>query len=274
MSTPGAIGPRFAIAVRRFSGFASTYDRYRPTPPPIIPEVLAYIAQTPRPGLVVDFGCGTGLSTRIWAAKAERVIGIEPSQDMRRQAQQGTDAPNVSYLAGASDATGLPDRCADIVTCSQSLHWMQPEATFAEAARILRPGGVFAAIDCDWPPVTGSWEVDAAYMELMKRVSAVETERNLSDGLNRWSKDQHLARMRASGSFRHTREIAAVGVETGNADRYVGLALSMGSLQMVLKAGVSEDQIGLDVFRETAGHLLGDAPSPWYFTYRVRMGLV
>jgi SAM-dependent methyltransferase len=38
-----------------------------------------------------------------------------------------------------------------LVTCSQSLHWMEPEPTFAEVARILRRGGVFAAYDYDWP---------------------------------------------------------------------------------------------------------------------------
>ncbi len=274
MRTPGGIDPTCTVAIRRFSGFASTYDQYRPTPPAIIPEILAHTAQAPRPRLVVDLGCGTGLSTRIWAQTAERVIGIDPADDMRKEAQRRTHSPNVSYLAGLSHATGLPHGCADIVTCSQSLHWMHPEATFAEAARILRPGGVFAAIDCDWPPVTGSWEVDAAYAELMKKVSAVEKERHLSDGLHRWSKSEHLPRMQASGSFRQTREIAAAGVETGNADRYVGLALSMGSLQTVLKAGVSEDQVGLDVVRETAGRLLGDALRPWYFTYRMRIGIV
>ncbi len=41
---------------------------------------------------------------------------------------------------------------AGIVTCAQSFHWMEPESTFIEVARILRPGGVFAAYDYDRPP--------------------------------------------------------------------------------------------------------------------------
>jgi len=57
----------------------------------------------------------------------------------------GTSATWERILA----ATDLPDGCADIVTCSQSLHWMVPESTFAEVARILRPGGVFATYDYD-----------------------------------------------------------------------------------------------------------------------------
>ncbi len=108
----------------------------------------------------------------------------------------------------------------------------------------------------------------------MKAVSAVEGRRNLSDGLKRWSKDQHLSRMRASGCFRLTKEIAVHSVESGNAERYVGLAMSQGSLQTLLKAGISEQEIGLTAFRATAARLLGDAPGPWYFTYRVRLGIV
>jgi ubiquinone/menaquinone biosynthesis C-methylase UbiE len=272
MSTPGDAS--FATNVQRFSGFASTYDQYRPSPPEIVPEILTWVAGGRRPALVVDLGCGTGLSTRLWAQRADRVIGVEPSADMRAEAQRRTQARNVCYREGFSHATGLDDACADIVTCSQSLHWMQPQETFREVKRILRPGGVFAAIDCDWPPTTSSWEVDAAYAALMNSVSAIEKRRNLSAGLQRWSKDQHLARMQASGVFRLTREIAVHSVETGDAERYVGLAMSMGSVQTVLKAGLSEGEIGLDSFRETARRLLGDAPRPWYFTYRVRLGVV
>src|SRR5690606_15398774 len=110
------------------------------------------LAAVERPALVVDVGSGTGLSTRLWAGRADQVIGIEPGDDMRRQAEAQTAAPSVRYQPGYSTATGLPDACADIVTVSQALHWMEPEPTFAEMARILRPGGVFAAFDCDWPP--------------------------------------------------------------------------------------------------------------------------
>ena len=41
---------------------------------------------------MVDLGSGTGLSTTIWAPLADRVVGIEPSADMRRQAAARTAA--------------------------------------------------------------------------------------------------------------------------------------------------------------------------------------
>src|SRR5947207_1210964 len=108
--------------------------------------------------------------------------GEDRSDDMRRQAEARTAAlpagGNVRYQAGFSIATGLPDGCADLVTCSQSLHWMDPEPTFAEVARILRSGGVFAAYDCDWPP-TVHWEAEAAYQATLLRADALGRERGL-----------------------------------------------------------------------------------------------
>jgi SAM-dependent methyltransferase len=175
--------------VERFTGYAGCYDAHRPEPPAVLAEILARLAQVERPGLVVDLGSGTGLSTAYWAERAEAVVGIEPSPNMRRQVEARAAAldtgAKVRYRAGFSTATGLPDGCADMVTCSQSLHWMEPEPTFAEVARILRPGGVFAAYDCDWPP-TVHWEAEAAYQETIRRAEAIGEERGFFSGVQRW----------------------------------------------------------------------------------------
>src|SRR2546421_671540 len=82
-------------------------------------------------------------------------------------------AANVSYQYGFSHNTDLLDRCADIVTCSQSLHWMEPESTFAEVNRILRSGGIFAAYQFDKIP-TMNWEVEMAYNCFLERCKHFE----------------------------------------------------------------------------------------------------
>jgi SAM-dependent methyltransferase len=262
--------------VERFTGYADCYDAYRPAPPAVLGEILTRLAQVERPRLVVDLGSGTGLSTVYWAERAEAVVGIDPSPDMRRQAEARAAAlgtgPSVRFQAGFSTATDLPDRCADIVTCSQSLHWMEPEPTFAEVARILRPGGVFAAYDCDWPP-TMRWEAEAAYQETTRRAQAIGEERGFFAGVRRWEKQQHLARLRDSRRFRHVKEILVHSVEAGNAERLVGLCRSQGSIQTLLKQGVTEEEIGLDKLKRVAARTLGDAPTLWYWSYRVRFGL-
>src|SRR5215218_9446246 len=162
--------------IERFMGFADVYDAYRPRPPLVVLDILTQLAQAPQPALVVDLGSGTGLSTAIWAGRADEVVGVEPSVDMRRQAEARAaalpDTTNVRYQAGYSSATGLPHGCADIVTCSQSLHWMDLEPTFAEVGRILRPGGVFAAYDYDMTPVVDP-EIDAVFESVAESAVAL-----------------------------------------------------------------------------------------------------
>jgi SAM-dependent methyltransferase len=267
----------FTPTIERFTGFAALYDRHRPAPPDELAGVLGLLLgaqigarEAARPDLVVDLGCGTGLSARYWAPHAARVIGVDPSRDMLDQAAANTVEPNVTYRLGFGHATGLPGACADLVTCSQSFHWMEPESTLAEVARLLRPGGVFAAYDYDFIPLMPSWEADLAFQAFGDRVDALEAERHLSDDLPKWRKLGHLARIQESGRFRYAREILLHHIELGNAERLVGLALSQGSVETLLKAGVSEEVIGLSRLREDARRLLGDDPQPWYWCVRVR----
>ncbi len=259
--------------VERFSGFADTYDRYRPEPPEALGEVLSQLADVTTPALVIDLGCGTGLSTRYWAERAGRVIGVDPSEDMLRQARAQTSAANVSYQPGFGHQTGLPGGQADIVTCSQSLHWMDPAPTLAEVARLLRPGGVFAAYDHDHYPVLPHWQADQAYRAFQQRASALDDQYRASAGVPRWAKNEHLARIQASGHFRYAREFDLHQATPGNAERLVGLALSYGSVQSLLKAGASESELGLDALREAAQRILGDATQMWYWSTRVRIGI-
>ena len=184
-------------------------------------QLLTQIAQTSFPRLVVDLGSGTGLSTRYWADKAEQVIGIEPSEDMRRQAEARTAVPNISYLHGFSYATGLGNTCAQIVTCSQALHWMEPQPTNEEVRRILHPGGVFAAFDC----------------------------------------------------FRFTREIVLHHLDLGNAERFVGIAMSQGGIQRLLKSGYTEAEIGVGRLRQISETVLGSLQNLWLWSLRLRIGI-
>ncbi len=262
--------------IERFSGFAQQYDAHRPQPPSAIPDILMQLAQVERPRLVVDLGSGTGLSSCIWIERADEVIGIEPNADMRRQAEgripSQARARKIRYVDAVSSKTGLPDNCADIVTCSQSLHWMEPQPTFAEASRVLRAGGVFAAYDCDWPP-TMNWEAEAAYTNFIANAEKIGENRGWYKGVEKWAKDQHRARMEASGCFRYVKEIVVHHRESGNDERLVGMALSQGGVASLLKRGMGEVEIGLDRLRAVCQRAIGPDPIPWYFSYRVRLGI-
>ena len=260
--------------VSRFSGFAAEYDRFRAKPPVVITEIFRELARTSRPGLVVDLGCGTGLSTRIWADKAVQVVGIDPAPDMLDQARKSTDAPNVEYRAATSRKTGLPDQCADIVTCGMSLHWMDPDGLVDELGRILKPGGVFGSYWHRWPPTTGFWRIDVAYKALMAKVNELEQALGVAQKVKPWPRRAQEKKLGSCGLFRFTNEIAVCSEDHGNAQRLLGMMMTMGVIKDLLKAGQSEADIGLDAFGREVNRALGSKSHPWFLTYGLWYGVV
>ncbi|HLX59392.1 MAG TPA: class I SAM-dependent methyltransferase [Ktedonobacteraceae bacterium] len=256
-----------------WTGKASSYDRARPTPPLALLDLLTQLIQMPHPALVVDLGSGTGLSTAIWGERVERVIGIEPNADMRREAiHKALDHPfaaQIEYREGVAHQTGLPDGCADIVTAAQSFHWMDPTTTLAEIARILRPGGLFAAYDYDSPPAI-HWELDRLAQEITSRFVKLIRERGLASTLKMWSKDRHLDHMRESGHFRFAREVLLHHIEQGDAARFLEM---MRSSAFSHQFQFTEQEIGLDRLSSAAFQYIGFEPIPWYVSYRVRIGI-
>jgi SAM-dependent methyltransferase len=287
----------------RFAGFADLYDDVRPVPPATLVEVITgYVGAQPE--LVVDLGSGTGLSTRWAGGWATEVIGVEPSDDMRRRAATIGGHGNVRYQAGYSHNTELPAGCADVVLAVQALHWMEPASTFAEVSRLLRPDGVFAAIDCDWPPAVGNAVAEQAWHTARARVAVHEqrlagslaTETRLpssspqsdelrpaasgdgdaaviADGVHFWHKSEHLRRMVDSQRFRHCVEVAALAVERGNAVRFVNLFRSQGDYQALRRHGVDDAALGVDIFDRDTLAAMGTEACPFWFTYRARIGV-
>lgn len=301
--------PGEAANAERFSGFAALYDAHRPSPPVALGPLLAAYAgrQAPR---VVDLGSGTGLSSRWAASWAGSVVGVEPSDDMRHAAESRPMA-GVSYRTGFSHDTGLAGDCADVVLAVQAMHWMEPTGTLAEVARLLRRGGVFAALDADWPPVAGIAAAEQAWAGLHRRIRVFEAraargelgddlrrriadddpvlaDENLEDphlnrdmpgGVRSWSKRQHLERMAASGHFGFTRELVfdqpLDGAGADGADRFVALMRSQGSYQGLLRLGLSDEEIGGTDFERQVRQAFDRAPGPprLSFSWRCRLGV-
>jgi SAM-dependent methyltransferase len=204
------------------------------------------------------------------------VIGIEPNADMRAQAIRKVEgspgAGHIEYREGTAHRTGLPDACADIVTAAQSFHWMEPTSTLAEIARILRPGGLFAAYDYDWPPAL-NWELERVYQEVDKRFDLLMRERGWTENLPRWPKDTHLDRMRDSHHFRFTREVFLHHVEWGDASRFLEMVLTNAYGRQFELRTITEQEVGWERLTQSAFQSVGSKPIPWYFSYRVRIGI-
>jgi SAM-dependent methyltransferase len=134
-----------AMAERsRFDTVADQYAAGRPDYPAGIYEALEAILERPLAGAhAVDLGAGTGIASRQLAARGLRVTAVELSRPM--VARLAADSPGVQAVQGTATAIPLRDGCADLVTCAQAWHWIDPALGVPEFLRILRPGGVFGA---------------------------------------------------------------------------------------------------------------------------------
>lgn len=129
---------------RLAASFAEGGARYAELRPAYPVAAVDWLVGGGAPRDVVDVGAGTGKLTGVLAALGHRVVAVEPSADMLTTLRG--DHPGVAAYEGTGEATRLPAGSADVVTYAQAWHWVEPAAASAEAARILRPGGVLGLI--------------------------------------------------------------------------------------------------------------------------------
>ena len=97
-------------------------------------------------GHLVDFGCGNGAQTLLFAGDCDRLTGVDVSEEFltefRREISARGLEDRVEAVAAGGGPIPLPDGSADVVTSFTVLEHVPDEmAALREMRRILRPGG-------------------------------------------------------------------------------------------------------------------------------------
>ena len=134
-------------STQRFSSRVDTYVRFRPSYPREIVEILERECGLTRDSVIADIASGTGLFTRLLLEHGSRVFGVEPNAEMRRAGEEFlAKYPKFTSVNGTAEATTLPDKSMDLITCAQAAHWFVREQAMPEFQRILTPGGYLVLI--------------------------------------------------------------------------------------------------------------------------------
>src|SRR5215469_9645567 len=104
-----------ADPTQRFSSRVDNYVRHRPGYPAEVLALLETQCRLTPDKVVADIASGTGLWTRLLLENGNPVLGVEPNQDMRNAGEEFLRAyPRFTSVAGAAEATTLPDRSVDM----------------------------------------------------------------------------------------------------------------------------------------------------------------
>jgi len=240
----------------RFDGLARNYAQFRPSYPAAIFEQIRGLvapAALNSGALLIDVGCGTGISTRLLraafgSAPESRVVGLEPSDEMRAQAITGTAAADrIEYLPGVAESFPFPDGSAAVVMAAQAAHWFDRPRFYAEAARVLVPGGVVALVYNN-----RRWQ-DDPFQEDYERL----VER-LSPGYQRAYRDFAFAtELEATGFFAPTQESHVDWQRPITRDEFLGMSFSTTYISNAIEAS-SREAVEAEINSVWAKHLNAD----------------
>ncbi len=133
-----------------FDERAGVYDALRPQDGPWWRRLEALVSEADLRGRrVLDVGCGTGAVAAALAETAHaRVWGVEPSAEMlavaRRRVPRG-----VGLKQAHAEALPFTDGWFERIVMSLVIHLLDRPLAFAEAARVLAPGGRLAIATFD-----------------------------------------------------------------------------------------------------------------------------
>ena len=129
-----------------YDQIAPLYDSQPYRSRAVDPQFLVYRRDrgTKTPLAVLDIACGTGnqLIANRAAAMDARMVGVDRSLGMLRQAR--AKAPEIAWVQADSAALPFPARSFDFVGCQFAFHHFPDKAGMLhEVFRALRPGGRF-----------------------------------------------------------------------------------------------------------------------------------
>lgn len=121
---------------------------------------------------LLELGPGYGASTDLLLPRCESLTCVESDQRLARGLRtRAAASPNMTVLCGDAASLPAPDSVFNAAVCFMMLHHVTPaprqDQLFAEAFRVLRPGGVFAGADSPASPLL-------TVLHLFEKVSMVD----------------------------------------------------------------------------------------------------
>lgn len=92
--------------------------------------------------IILDVGCGTGISTRQLIKPGVILYGSDKAPEMIKLANEKRSS-QIIYLIASANQLPFSNEYVDAVTAFSAFHWFSDKESITEIKRVLKKGGVF-----------------------------------------------------------------------------------------------------------------------------------
>lgn len=183
---------------RAFGADPANYHGARPDYPDWVWRTLQSRCGLGAGTATFEIGAGTGKATRrLLELGAGPLVAVEP--DARLADFLRTANPTLTVLVSAFEDAALDEGTFDLGVCATAFHWLDEDAALARIARLLRPGGWWAAF---WNVFGDDSRPDPFHLATRDLLEGPVTpsagERGIPFGLDT---EARLAALRRTGAF-------------------------------------------------------------------------
>ena len=210
-----------------FAELAGAYSRARPEYPEVLwDDLWERLGHHSVPHLAVDVGSGTGIATRQLAHTLPgwRVVGVEPGGAMRAAAISDSSDTAIEFCVGTAEDLPCETASAGLVMAAQALHWFDHARFYAEARRVLAPGGLIGIMQNDRTPELSPFLEDYE--------SFLEAH---SPGYTRDYRDFDIARELSEAGFSEVSRSSTAWTRPLTHDQFIELALSSSKMHAAVQ---------------------------------------
>lgn len=129
-----------------FQGTAKYYAAYRPEIPKAVVNYLKDKYKLDGNGLLLDIGCGTGISTRAFAPLFSKTIAFDVNQEMLDEAIANDSIHNIDWRLCSDEELDLSQEKVKFAIAIRSFNWMNQYSFLQKLHHSLEDGGTIAII--------------------------------------------------------------------------------------------------------------------------------
>jgi ubiquinone/menaquinone biosynthesis C-methylase UbiE len=188
---------------------------------------------------VIDIACGDGYLLQLIAERFPQatLVGIDASSEEVRLARERVYAGNVRFEKGPVEALPVPSGSIDAVVCHMAFMLFDDARTVTrEIARVLRPGGMFAAI---FGPAGGTGSGIRGFGGKLREIETKETLSRLDVGDSATDTEETSRALFESEDWQSV-ELRELALRFETADEVREMLLSMYNIVRLSQSGKAE----------------------------------